>query len=49
MEKAYKATKEEWFKMLDDGFVSHKEGNVVFFQQLYLMLSVCAVLNNTNQ
>ena len=24
------ATKEEWFKMLDDGFVYHKEGNAVF-------------------
>lgn len=26
----HKATKEEWFKMLDDGFVYHKEGNAVF-------------------
>lgn len=24
------ATKEEWFNMLDDGFVSHKEGNRIF-------------------
>lgn len=23
-------TKEEWYKMLDDGFVSHKEGNMIF-------------------
>lgn len=24
------ATKEEWMKMLDDGFVYHKEGNAIF-------------------
>jgi hypothetical protein len=24
------ATKEKWFKMLDDGFVYHKEGNAIF-------------------
>lgn len=24
------ATKEEWLKMLDDGFVYHKEGNIIF-------------------
>lgn len=27
---SYKATKEEWFKMLSDGFVSHQEGNMIF-------------------
>lgn len=26
---SYKATKEEWAKMLDDGFVCHQEGNVI--------------------
>jgi hypothetical protein len=25
-----KATKEEWMQMLDDGFVCHKEGNIIF-------------------
>jgi hypothetical protein len=25
-----KATKEEWLQMLDDGFVCHKEGNIIF-------------------
>ena len=24
------ATKEDWMKMLDDGFVYHKEGNAIF-------------------
>ena len=27
---SYTATKEEWKKMLDDGFVYHQEGNVMF-------------------
>jgi len=27
---SFKATKEEWFKMLSNGFVHHKEGNVIF-------------------
>ena len=26
----FKATKEQWMKMLGDGFVSHQEGNVIF-------------------
>lgn len=26
---SFKATKEEWKKMLDDGFVYHQEGNVI--------------------
>ena len=26
---SFKATKEEWAKMLDDGFVYHKEGNII--------------------
>jgi len=26
---SFKATKEEWMKMLDDGFVYHQEGNVI--------------------
>lgn len=27
---SYKATKEKWMKMLDDGFVSHQEGSIIF-------------------
>ena len=27
----FKATKEEWKEMLQDGFVYHKEGNVIMF------------------
>jgi hypothetical protein len=27
---SFKATKEEWFKMLSDGFVFHVEGNCIF-------------------
>lgn len=27
---SFKATKEEWRQMLDDGFVSHREGNMIF-------------------
>ena len=27
---SHKATKEEWFKMLSDDFVSHREGNYIF-------------------
>ena len=28
---SFKATKEQWFKMLSNDFVSHTEGNVTFF------------------
>lgn len=27
---SFTATKEQWMKMLDEGFVHHQEGNVVF-------------------
>lgn len=27
---SFKASKDEWMKMLDDGFVSHQEGNMIF-------------------
>jgi hypothetical protein len=26
----FKASKEEWMKMLSDGFVFHKKGNAIF-------------------
>lgn len=28
---SFRASKNEWFEMLSKGFVSHKEGNVIFF------------------